>query len=864
MAVIKGNQASFNSGEMAPWLDSRIDLDKYRSGARIIRNFICTPYGGVRRRMGTTLVEEALGKCRLITFQPTTQQGYILAFSDNKMRVYQDGQRVGSVELSTPWSGDEIFELQTEQINDVMFIAHRAYAPRQLSHFGPSFWTLGEMAFDYPPFKTFQYGNQLGVTPISSSTEQLSSSLNLSVAVASGEEAESPSIPVTSAWSLDISSLSAGTMRLEYTENGGGSWTAIGSYTAAGSDSGTVAAPGLMRLVAEANALLTATLTTDVVREDLAPGDTVNLQCSLDSFESLHVGGEVEVTHPLEENEVRLSFRSSGISESIPVQGDWLVSTTGNWRGTIKVQESQDSGSTWKTILTRKAWADRNVSYQGETREKVLLRMKFEKAADGNANDPHGTLEAINPEVRGRVLITSVSDARNAQGTVISSILSSNLTDTWRHGSWSDYEGYPAAVCWHESRLWFGGTVREPASLWASATEDYYNFESSSNDDGSFSRIMSASRQSAIKWLASKQNLFIGTSGSEWQGFSNSEGGVITPSSFILRKFSSFGSESLPAILTGSGLLFVENEARKIREISYSLQEDGYGSNDLTMLAVHVTLGKITDCAYQSQRDSIYWATTGTGKLIGCTYDKAQNIYAWHSHDTGAGDDFISVAVSYESGEEESVYVCVQRGSQYYIERFQVEQVRQIEQGTLEEMLFMDSTVLYSGPATLIISGLDHLEGRSVQAVADGSYAGEFTVSSGAITLDQAASEVKVGLSYQSLLETLPLDFNMADGSTKGRLKKVHAVNVRMMRSVTFSAAPVARGKFAWNQLDQAQRRWVDLDKIPLSHEIGVLEDAQVILSSGHDTDARCAIRITEPYPLNILSLQPHFLITDD
>jgi len=76
-----------------------------------------------------------------------------------------------------------------------------------------------------------------------------------------------------------------------------------------------------------------------------------------------------------------------------------------------------------------------------------------------------------------------------------------------------------------------------------------------------------------------------------------------------------------------------------------------------------------------------------------------------------------------------------------------------------EDACYLDSAVLYDGAATTAITGLDHLEGQSVYAYADGIVQGPFTVASGAITLTTAASVALVGLDYSALsdLETLPI-----------------------------------------------------------------------------------------------------------
>lgn len=54
-------------------------------------------------------------------------------------------------------------------------------------------------------------------------------------------------------------------------------------------------------------------------------------------------------------------------------------------------------------------------------------------------------------------------------------------------------------------------------------------------------------------------------------------------------------------------------------------------------------------------------------------------------------------------------------------------------------------------------SGLDHLEGMTVQVLADGAVETDKTVSGGSITLSRAASLVTVGLGYTGTMQTLPL-----------------------------------------------------------------------------------------------------------
>jgi len=75
--------------------------------------------------------------------------------------------------------------------------------------------------------------------------------------------------------------------------------------------------------------------------------------------------------------------------------------------------------------------------------------------------------------------------------------------------------------------------------------------------------------------------------------------------------------------------------------------------------------------------------------------------------------------------------------------------------------------------AVTSISGLDHLEGEDVAVLANGNVVSGKTVSSGAITLSTAASKVHVGLAYTSTLELLHFIVNDQKGTTQGKLSSI-------------------------------------------------------------------------------------------
>jgi hypothetical protein len=159
MAKASIAQRSFNAGELSPQLKGRTDLEKYGNGCDEMVNFLPQIHGPARKRSGTRFVEEVKTSSkvhRLIPFEFSTEQAYILEFGDETLRFYANGGIVLSgetiYEISTPYSSDDLAALDFAQSADVVYIAHPDYPAYKLSRFGPTNWTLTAVNFDWPPF----------------------------------------------------------------------------------------------------------------------------------------------------------------------------------------------------------------------------------------------------------------------------------------------------------------------------------------------------------------------------------------------------------------------------------------------------------------------------------------------------------------------------------------------------------------------------------------------------------------------------------------------------------------------------------------------------------------------------------------
>ena len=91
---------SFVSGEFSAKMDGRTDFEKYSSGVKTMENFLVHPQGAATRRVGTqhiAEVKDSTKKTRLIPFEFSTTQTYILEFGDQYIRFFKDkGQILSS------------------------------------------------------------------------------------------------------------------------------------------------------------------------------------------------------------------------------------------------------------------------------------------------------------------------------------------------------------------------------------------------------------------------------------------------------------------------------------------------------------------------------------------------------------------------------------------------------------------------------------------------------------------------------------------------------------------------------------------------------------------------------------------------
>ena len=160
-------QTNFTAGELSPRLEGRVDISKYFNGVRTLKNMIIHPHGGTTRRGGTKHISNAktgTKKVRLIPFQFSVTQAYMLEFGENYIRFYRDDARIGGggfgsgfssgfagaasiVEVVTTYLESELFEIQFAQTADILYLVHPNHKPAKLSRTGVDAFSLADEVF---------------------------------------------------------------------------------------------------------------------------------------------------------------------------------------------------------------------------------------------------------------------------------------------------------------------------------------------------------------------------------------------------------------------------------------------------------------------------------------------------------------------------------------------------------------------------------------------------------------------------------------------------------------------------------------------------------------------------------------------
>ena len=168
----------------------------------------------------------------------------------------------------------------------------------------------------------------------------------------------------------------------------------------------------------------------------------------------------------------------------------------------------------------------------------------------------------------------------------------------------------------------------------------------------------------------------------------------------------------------------------------------------------------------------------------------------------------------------------------------------------------MDSGLTYSGLPTQTLQGLDHLAGRTVSVLADGSVQTAKTVDpDGTITLDRPASKVHAGLAYTSLLQPMRVEAGSARGTAQTKKKRITKVSARFHETLGGKIGPDE------SRLEPVYFR---SPATPMGQSPGAWNgDKSVNFPKGWNRDGILTIVQDQPLPMTVLMIVPHVIVSE-
>jgi len=858
MARVAVQLTNFTGGELSPRLDGRNDLTKYSSGCTKLENFIIYPHGAAARRSGTNFaaeVADSANKTRLMPFEFSTSQTYMLEFSNLKIRVYKDS--------STVFEANKTITAITKANPGVITSNSHGYLT----------------------------GNEIKITNIVGMTE-LNEKRFLVVKI------------------------DGNTFSLKNKDGVAINTTNFTTYSSAG--------------------------TMNKVFEIATPYTTAQL-FDIKFAQSADV---MYITHP--SHEVEKLSRTG--------HTDWTLADVDFTKGPM-----QDPNTTTTTLNPGQSATGTSIALVASATTGI-------NNGSGFLSTDVGRFVFLSA---GYAKITAVTNTTNAVITIITALSSASATANWQLGSFSDTTGHPSCVTFFEQRLVFAGTTNQPQTIFFSRSGDYENMDANIGgtvaDDDAIIYTIASNQVNAIRFMTATRTLILGTAGGEFTVSGGGTDSAVTPTNILIKKQSNHGSANVDAIAVGNATLFLQRAKRKIRELAYNFDVDGYIAPDMTILSEHITEGGLSQLAYQQEPNQIIWGVRGDGELIGLTYQREQEVTAWHRHIFGgiSGIPTITVTdyaniitgtrivitksdgtkitftsttgtasaqqfktqtnnnttatnlknaintantasltgvtatvnsnvitlvettptglsyltmksfditrlttVSQTKAECESVAVIPTDNDEYqtwviikrtvnnitrrYVEFLNTFKFTATDNTTFN---FLDSAASYSGSAATTISGLDYLEGQTVNILSNGSTHPTKIVTNGSITLDKPSTDVKVGLGYQSILQTMRLDAGSQNGTSQAKTKRIYEITLRLFESIGVEVG----GNLS------------DMERVPFRKSSDVMDqglptfngDKTVEFRGNYDTDGFIFVRQTQPLPLTVLSLYPDLQTND-
>lgn len=445
----------------------------------------------------------------------------------------------------------------------------------------------------------------------------------------------------------------------------------------------------------------------------------------------------------------------------------------------------------------------------------------------------------VNATPYGRARITEVATSPGNVATAQVDIdfnATSYAASTWSIETeyepvWSVTRGWPRTCVFHEGRLYFGGSLSRPATVWGSRVGFPFEFSPTNGfADDAVENTIGVGRFDAVVDMLSGRDLQVFTTGGEYTVVQG-QGDPITPDNFFFKSATANGSRIGTRVQQlEAGTLFVQRQGKAIHEFAFTDVELSYNANKITLLSSHllrnpsrIALRRATST---DEGDLALVVNAGDGTLGAWMMLRAQNVIAPSLWDTDGAFMDIGVDIT-------DIYTVVKRrigvADVYFLEQFD---------------LTVDTDCAVIGGAGVSSATLPY-GGKTVDLLEDGFYMGQFQLTAGGgLTFPRATVVAyEAGLPWTPVVRTMPAEPRIAAGTRAGFRKRLVQVNamVKDTSHLTVNGIEVPFRKFGEDILDQQIPEFTGMKRVP-----GIL---------GWGNEAKITLSRSVPLPATVVGV---------
>ncbi len=689
-------KTSFASGEWAPKLRARVDIQKYHAGAALLRNFFVDySGGGASTRAGTRFIAQAgADGARLIPFQASTTLGYMLEFGDQYIRFFSNGAFIedpaspgNPYQISTPYVAADLFPNPLtgnpglKYVQDVtsLIICHPNYPPAILTINAPNDWT----------FQSIQFSTSIGTpTGLALTTSLGAGTFNYAYTVTAVDVNGQESAPAAPALISNLLAIAgnAGTNKL--------AWTAV---TGALSYNVYRTAPTVGAIPIQTGVQygfignvvgLSFTETTPGVAVDFSQTPPITQNPFVgSSVTKLTLTNNVDYTTVptitidpptagdpatgsvfLTAHNITIPAPQQGVTHAtVTTTPVGQICTLPNGATAVIISATVIAvgpGSSWN--VTGLQIIHGGTITSGNTPANPLTPT-ISGGWFPNANGSGATALRINLtwHIGGLLLISGGSGYTSVPNVVFSAGAATATATVGSPGI-----GNPGVPGFFQTRLMLAGAPQGPQSYELSQPLSFFNFNVSnpSQDDDAISGTIISEDLNDIRSLVDVPSGVVALTGhGAW--LINGGGGIstaapITPLNQTANPQAFNGANDLRPIKINLDVLYGTNKGNYVRDLTYNIYANIYTGNDITVLSNHLFFNYyMLDWAWSEEPFKTLWAVRNDGILLSLGYVKEQELIGWAHHDTDG--QFLSVATVIENAGGgnivDAVYVIVQR-----------------------------------------------------------------------------------------------------------------------------------------------------------------------------------------------------------